>query len=215
MFFIFDLGQYLSLDHVKSQQAVIDDYYAGQPLTTILAYALIYITITALSLPGATIMTLAGGAVFGLGIGSLTISFASTIGATLAFLVARYILRDMVQRRYGDRLMAINKGIETDGPFYLFTLRLIPVFPFFIINLLMGITPIRTWQYYLVSQVGMLPATIVYVNAGKQLGMIESPGDILSPGLIISFTLLGLLPLVARKLIGFIRRHQHPNETSV
>jgi len=208
LFFIFDLGQYLDLDYVKSQQIAIGDFYADQPLTAILAYALIYITVTALSLPGAAIMTLAGGAVFGLTIGTITISFASTIGATLAFLVARYLLRDVVQRRYGERLTTINQGIENDGALYLFTLRLIPIFPFFIINLLMGITPIRTWRYYLVSQLGMLPATIVYVNAGKQLGLIESPGDILSPELLLSFALLGLFPLVAKKSMELIRRQQ-------
>ena len=208
LFFIFDLGQYLNLDYIKSQQAMIDDYYTRQPLTTVLTYTLVYIAVTALSLPGATIMTLAGGAVFGLTIGTVTISFASTIGATLAFLVARYLLQDMIQNRYGDRLSTINRGIETDGPLYLFTLRLIPIFPFFLINLLMGITPIRTWQYYLISQLGMLPATIVYVNAGRQLGTIESPGDILSPGLLLSFALLGLFPLLAKKLVELLRQRQ-------
>jgi uncharacterized membrane protein YdjX (TVP38/TMEM64 family) len=215
LFFAFDLGQYLNLDYLKLQQAAINDYYTQQPLTAVLAYAAIYITVTALSLPGASIMTLAGGAVFGLTIGTLTISFASTIGATLAFLVARYLLRDVIQSRYGDRLAAINQGIEKDGTLYLFTLRLIPLFPFFIINLVMGVTPMRTWQYYLVSQIGMLPATIVYVNAGKQLSLIESPADILSPGLLLSFTLLGLFPLLTKKLVEFFRQRQTQKQNEV
>jgi len=206
LFFALDLGHYLTLDYVKSQQEQINSYYQQHTLTAILAYMLTYITVTALSLPGAAIMTLAGGAVFGLWTGTLTVSFASSIGATLAFLVSRFMLRDMVQRRYGDKLTAINQGIEKDGAFYLFTLRLIPYFPFFMINLLMGLTPMQTWKYYLVSQIGMLPGTIVYVNAGMQLGTIESPADILSPALIISFILLGLFPLLARKLIATIRR---------
>jgi len=207
LFFALDLGHYLTLDYVKSKQDQISAYYQHHMLTAILAYALTYIAVTALSLPGAAIMTLAGGAVFGLGAGTLTVSFASTIGATLAFLASRFVLRDVVQRRYGGKLTAINRGMKKDGAFYLFTLRLIPVFPFFMINLLMGITPIRTWQYYLVSQAGMLPGTLVYVNAGKQLGQIESAADILSPGLLLSFVLLGLFPLLAKNLIATIRRH--------
>ena len=206
LFFTLDLGHYLTLDYVKSQQDQISSYYQQHTLTTILAYMLTYITVTALSLPGAAIMTLAGGAVFGLWTGTLSVSFASSIGATLAFLVSRFVLRDLVQQRYGGRLTAINQGIEKDGVFYLFSLRLIPVFPFFMINLLMGLTPIRTWQYYLVSQLGMMPGTLVYVNAGRQLGQIESAADILSPGLLFSFVLLGLFPLLARKLIAMIRR---------
>jgi uncharacterized membrane protein YdjX (TVP38/TMEM64 family) len=211
LFFTLDLGQYLNLDYLRSQRAGISAYYEQHQLTTVLVYALVYISVTALSLPGAAIMTLAGGAVLGLAVGTITISFASSIGATLAFLVARYLLHDIIQQRYGERLAVINRGMEADGPFYLFTLRLIPVFPFFIINLLMGITPIRTWQYYLISQVGMLPVTIVYVNAGRQLGQIESPGDILSPGLLLSFTLLGLFPLLAKKLVELFRQRQAPS----
>jgi dihydrolipoamide dehydrogenase len=169
---------------------------------------LVYISVTALSLPGALVMTLAGGAIFGLLEGTIIISFASTIGATLAFLASRFILRDSVQSKFGEKLKAINRGIEKDGAFYLFTLRLIPVFPFFVINLVMGLTPMKTWQYYLVSQVGMLPGTLVYVNAGSQLGSLQSPAGILSPSLLISFALLGVFPLLAKKLVDFIKRRK-------
>lgn len=150
-------------------------------------------------------MTLAGGAVFGLPTGLLVISFASSIGATLAFVIARFVLRDTVQNRFQDKLRAINDGIEKEGDFYLFTLRLIPLFPFFVINLVMGLTPMKAWRFYLVSQIGMLPGTIVYVNAGSQLGALESMSGILSPGLILSFALLGIFPLLAKKLVGFIK----------
>ena len=171
-------------------------------------YFLLYLLITALSLPGATVMTLAGGAIFGLWTGLLVVSFASSIGATLAFLVSRYLLRDWVQGRFGSSLEAINRGIEKDGAFYLFALRLVPAFPFFIINLVMGLMPIRTWTFYWVSQLGMLPGTLVYVNAGTQLARLESPSDILSLPLILSFALLALLPFLGRSLLGMIRRYR-------
>jgi dihydrolipoamide dehydrogenase len=205
LFFYFDGAKFLSFDYLKSQQAAFQSYYADNAGLTLFVYFVIYVLVTALSLPGAAIMTLAGGAIFGVVTGSILISFASTIGATLAFLAARFLLRDYVQNRFGDRLKAINAGVEKEGVFYLFTLRLIPLFPFFIINLLMGMTPIKTWQYYLVSQVGMLPATIVYVNAGSQLASIESPAGILSPALILSFALLGLFPLIAKKVVDGIK----------
>ncbi len=205
LFFAFDLGQYLDLQYIKSQQASIEAYYRAHFWTTVLIYFAIYVVVTALSLPGATVMTLAGGAIFGLATGTVIISFASTIGATLAFLIARYLLRDTVQEKFGDHLNNINRGIEKDGAFYLFTLRLVPLFPFFIINLVMGLTPMRTLTFYLVSQVGMLAGTLVYVNAGTQLAAIESASGILSPGLIASFVLLGLFPLIARKAIEYIK----------
>ncbi len=204
-FFAFDLGRYFSLDYFKAQQASIMAYYHSHPLRTALGYFLIYVAVTGLSLPGAAVMTLVGGAIFGLLWGTVIISFASTIGATLAFLVARFVLRDWVQDRFGNRLRAVNEGIERDGPFYLFTLRLIVAVPFFVINLVMALTPIRTVTFYLVSQAGMLPGTVVYVNAGTQLAKIESLGDILSPGLIISFALVGLFPLIAKKLVEFMK----------
>ena len=204
-YFAFDLGQYLSLDYFKSQQAAIESYRASHPWETALVFFLVYVAVTGLSLPGAALMTLVGGAIFGLLPGTLIISFASTIGATLAFIVARFLLRDGVQRRFGDRLGAINAGIAKDGPFYLFTLRLVPIFPFFVVNLVMALTPLRTSTFYWVSQLGMLPATLVYVNAGREIGRIDSLSGILSPGLLLSFLLLGIFPLIAKKAVAFVK----------
>ena len=204
-YFAFDLGQYFSLDYFKSQQAAIEGYYHSNPLTTALLFFVIYIAVTGLSLPGAALMTLAGGAVFGLLWGTLIVSFASTLGATLAFLVSRYLLRDSVQTRFGDKLTSINDGVEKEGAFYLFTLRLVPVFPFFVINLVMGLTPIRTFTFYWVSQVGMLAGTIVFVNAGTQIAKIDSLAGILSPGLLLSFALLGVFPLIANKIVAMTK----------
>ncbi len=204
-YFVFDLGQYFSLEYFKSQQAEIDAYYNANPLTTVALFFLIYVVVTGLSLPGAAIMTLIAGAIFGVLTGTIIVSFASTLGATIAFLVSRYLLRDSIQRQFGDKLKTINDGIEKDGAFYLFTLRLVPAFPFFVINLVMGLTPIRTLTYFLVSQVGMLAGTIVYVNAGTQIARIESLSGILSPGLIISFALLGIFPLIAKKVVAMIK----------
>ena len=204
-FFIFDLGQYLTLSFLKSQQQAFNDYYQQNRLSTLLSYFLIYILVTSLSLPGATVMTLAGGALFGLWTALIVVSFASSIGATLAFLVSRFLLRDWVQKKFGDKLQAINAGIEKEGEFYLFSLRLVPLFPFFAINLLMGLTPLKTSRYYLVSQVGMLAGTFVYVNAGTRLGELESAGGILSPGLLFSFVLLGIFPLVAKRILAIFQ----------
>ena len=201
IFFWFDLGRYLSLEYVKAQQAQLEAWRAARPLAAAGVAFLAYVLVTALSLPGAAVMTLAVGAIFGLGWGLLLVSFASTIGATLAFLASRILFRNWVQSRFGDRLRALNAGIEKDGAFYLFTLRLVPVFPFFVINLAMGVTTIRTWTFYWVSQLGMLAGTLVYVNAGTQLGRIDSLAGIASPGLIVSLALLGVFPLVARKSI--------------
>jgi pyruvate/2-oxoglutarate dehydrogenase complex dihydrolipoamide dehydrogenase (E3) component/uncharacterized membrane protein YdjX (TVP38/TMEM64 family) len=199
-FFFFDLGRFLSLDAIRSQQAELERFYREQPFTLIAAYFVLYVAVTALSLPGATVLTLAGGAVFGLWIGTLVVSFASSIGATLAFLTARYVLRDSVQRRFGQRLAAIDAGLERDGPYYLFTLRLVPLVPFFVINLAMGLTRMKAATFYWVSQLGMLAGTLVYVNAGTQLGRIDSLAGILSPGVVGSLVLLGLFPLIARKI---------------
>ncbi|HXV21649.1 MAG TPA: TVP38/TMEM64 family protein [Desulfuromonadales bacterium] len=207
-FFAFDLQQYLTLGYLKSRQQAFAEIYAVHPVRTIATYMGIYILVTALSLPGAVVMTLAGGALFGLGVGFVVISFASSIGATLAFLASRFILRDFVQSRFGDRLRVINEGVAREGAFYLFSLRLVPIFPFFLINLAMGLTPMRTGVYYLVSQVGMIPGTLVYVNAGTRLGRLESLSGILSPGLLLSFALLGLFPLLARKLLEAVRRRK-------
>jgi len=204
-FFIFDLNRYLSLAYLKESRVQFASFYAENTILTIAVYILVYIVITALSLPGAAIMTLAGGAMFGFIIGVITVSFASTIGASLAFLVSRYLLRSWVEKKLGDRLATINTGIEKEGGLYLLSLRLIPVFPFWIINLLMGLTRMRLITFYWVSQVGMLAGTMVYVNAGKELGKINSLSGILSPGLIISFIILGLFPLGVKKALAIFR----------
>ncbi|MFT6403890.1 MAG: pyruvate/2-oxoglutarate dehydrogenase complex dihydrolipoamide dehydrogenase (E3) component [Marinomonas primoryensis] len=204
-FFYFDLHQLLTLQGLKSGLAQFETWRAESPLLVGGAFLILYVIVTALSLPGAVIMTLAAGALFGLGWGLLIVSFASSIGATLAFLVSRYLLQDMVQKRFGDRLKAINEGVEKEGAFYLFTLRLVPIFPFFLINLLMGLTNIRAVTFYWVSQVGMLAGTFVFVNAGTQLGQLESLSGILSPSLLLSFVLLGVFPLIAKKLLNVIK----------
>ncbi len=207
-FFIFDLQDYLTLDTLKARQASIEAYRSSHPGSAMAIYLLIYIAVTGLSLPGATILTLAGGAVFGLLWGTLIVSFASTIGATLAFLAARFLFRDAVKARFGERLNAINKGIDKDGALYLFTLRLVPIFPFFVINLVMGLTSLSVQTFYWVSQLGMLAGTVVYVNAGTQLGKLESLSGILSPGLIGSFILLGIFPLLAHKIVEVIKANK-------
>ena len=204
-YYSLDLGRYLSLDYIKSQQAAIETWRAAQPTKAALLYFLAYVAVTGLSLPGAAAMTLAGGAIFGLLWGTVLVSFASTCGATLAFLASRLLLRDWVQQRFGERLLPVNAGIAREGGFYLFTLRLVPVFPFFVINLLMGLTAIRTRTFYWVSQAGMLLGTMVYVNAGTQLAKIESLSGILSPALVASFALLGIFPLMAKKLTEHLR----------
>ncbi len=201
----FGLGRYLSLDFFKGQQSAIEAWRAAHPAAAALYYFLAYVAVTGLSLPGAAVMTLAGGAVFGLLWGTILVSFASSAGATLAFLASRFLLRDWVGQRFGERLRAINAGIEREGGFYLFTLRLVPAFPFFLINLAMGLTAIRTRTFYWVSQAGMLLGTIVYVNAGTQLAKIESLSGILSPALIGSFALLGIFPLIAKKITEHLR----------
>ena len=204
-FFVFDLGRFFSLDYFKSQQAAIEGYYLAHPLQTGLAYFLIYIAVTALSLPGAALMTLAGGAIFGLLWGTAIVSFASSIGATLAFLASRFVLRDLVQARFGDKLKTIDGGVAKEGGFYLFTLRLVPAFPFFVINLLMGLTAMKTWTFYWVSQIGMFLGTIVYVNAGTELAKITSLKGILSPSLIGAFVLLGIFPIIAKKIVATVK----------
>jgi pyruvate/2-oxoglutarate dehydrogenase complex dihydrolipoamide dehydrogenase (E3) component/uncharacterized membrane protein YdjX (TVP38/TMEM64 family) len=204
-FFALDLRTYFTLEFFKSQQAAIDTYVQSNPLQAGLAFFLIYVTVTGLSLPGAALMTLAGGAVFGLLWGTVIVSFASAIGATLAFLASRFLFRDTIQARFGNNLKAVNAGIEKDGALYLFTLRLVPAFPFFVINLVMGLTPIKTRTFYWVSQVGMLAGTLVYVNAGTQIAKIESLKGILSLELIISFTLLGIFPLIAKWIVNMVK----------
>ena len=204
-FFAFDLGRFVSLEFFKAQQASIAGWYDAHPLQTLAGFFLLYVAVTGLSLPGAAVLTLVAGALFGLLVGTVLVSFASSIGATLAFLSSRFLLRDWVQSRFGDRLKPINDGVQKEGAFYLFTLRLVPAFPFFVINLLMGLTPLPARTFYWVSQLGMLAGTLVYVNAGTQLAKIESLRGILSPGLLISFTLLGLFPLIAKKIVDTVK----------
>jgi uncharacterized membrane protein YdjX (TVP38/TMEM64 family) len=207
-YFLFDLGQYLSLESFKARQAEIVAAKDANPLLYVAGFFLLYVAVTGLSIPGAAIMSLVAGALFGLVLGTVIVSFASTIGATLAFLSSRYVLRDWVQGKFGERLRAIDDGLAKDGAFYLFTLRLIPVFPFFVINLLMGLTRIKTTTFFWVSQLGMLAATVVFVNAGTQISQIESTSGLLSPTLIGSFVALALFPWAAKALIGFVNRRR-------
>src|SRR5690606_32334285 len=179
--------------------------YDTRPAATLLAYFVVYVLATAVSIPGAAVLTLAGGAIFGFWTGLLVVSFASSLGALLAFLAARYLLRDTVQSRSGKALTSINDGVRRDGTFYLLTLRLVPLFPFWLINLLMGLTPIGAARFYLISQLGMLAGTAVYVNAGTQLAEIRSPSDVLSPALLGSFVLLGIFPLIAKAVVGWLQ----------
>ncbi len=208
VFFTLDLNSYLSLHSIKASLGQFEAWRAASPVLVGLYFFLFYVAVAALSLPGAAVLTLAAGALFGLLWGTVIVSFASSIGATLAFLVSRYLFRDAIQDRFGDRLSAINNGMAKDGVFYLFMLRLVPLFPFFIVNLLMGLTPIRTSSYYWVSQVGMLAGTLVYVNAGTQLAKITGLSSIVSPGLLISFTLLGVFPLLAKWFLHFLQRRR-------
>lgn len=208
LFFSLDLGQHLSLQNLKDQQASIEAFRTEHPLLSVSIYFVAYVAMAALSLPGATLLTLAGGAVFGLMWGLLIISFASTIGATLAFLMSRFLLRNWVEQRFGKRMQAIDEGVRREGAFYLFTLRLVPAFPFFLVNLLMGLTSMKTRTFYWVSQLGMLAGTVVYVNAGTQLGKLESLSGILSPALLGSFVLLGVFPLIARRVLEIVRANK-------
>ena len=205
-YFVFDLGQILSLESFKASQADIVAAKDANPVLYIAGFFILYVAVTGLSIPGAAIMTLVAGALFGVVIGTVIVSFASTMGATLAFLSARFVLREWVQGKFGERLRAIDDGLEKDGAFYLFTLRLIPVFPFFVINLLMGLTRIKTGTFFWVSQLGMLPATIVFVNAGTQISRIESTSGLLSPTLIASFVALALFPWAAKAIVALVKR---------
>ena len=204
-FFVFDMQRFFSLAYLKESQETFAALYDQRPVLVTAIFFAVYVAVTALSLPGAAIMTLAAGAAFGLVFGTVLVSFASTIGATLAMLAARYMLRDTIQKRFGQRLAEVNKGIEKEGALYLFTLRLIPVVPFFALNLLMGLSRMKTWTYFWVSQLGMLAGTVAFVNAGTQIAKIDSLKSILSPGLIGSFVLLGLLPLVVKRVLDYFK----------
>lgn len=200
-----NFGQYLTIENAKAQQALLTQYISDNFITAAVIYFMAYVAITAFSIPGAAVVTLLAAALFGFWNSLVLVSFASTIGATIAFLSSRYLLRDWVQSKFGEKLSAINRGIERDGSFYLFSLRLIPVFPFFLINLLMGLTPIKTTRFYLVSQLGMLPGTAVYLNAGTQLSQIDSLSGIVSPVVLGSFALLGLFPFIAKWVMSKIK----------
>jgi uncharacterized membrane protein YdjX (TVP38/TMEM64 family) len=204
-FFIFDLKQYLTFTYLKESRETLVALFEEHTILFIGAYFIVYVLATALSLPGASPLTIAGGWVMGFWVATLVVSFASTMGATLACFFSRLLLRDWVQNKIGYRIKKVNEGIEKEGAFYLFTLRLIPLFPFWMINLAMGLTKMPLKRYYWVSQIGMLPGTMVYVNAGKELGKIDSPAGILSPSLLISFALIGIFPIVVKKLVGWYR----------
>ncbi|MFK7864822.1 MAG: TVP38/TMEM64 family protein [Pseudohongiellaceae bacterium] len=208
-YFIFDLGRFLTLDFIQSQLGAIQEFRDSNFVLTALLYFTVYVAIAALSIPGAAIITLLGGAIFGVLWGTIIVSFASSIGATLAFLVSRFLLRDWVQSKFGEYLGPINRGVEKDGSFYLFSIRMVPLFPFFMVNLLMGLTPISVASFYLVSQIGMLVGTAVYVNAGSELAQITSLSGLVSPSVILSFVLLGLFPLVAKFGLGLIQKNKN------
>ena len=199
---------YLTFEQLQESHEKLRDFYERNTLLTIFSFIAIYVVATAISIPGATVLTLAAGVIFGRWLGTGIVSISSTCGATLAFLISRYLLRDWVQSTFGEKLSKINEGVEKDGALYLFSLRLIPAFPFFLINLAMGITKIRTGTYFIVSMIGMLPGTFVYVNAGTALASIKSPGDILSAELIGAFALLGLLPIVIKKIWGAFKKEE-------
>ncbi len=207
----FNLGQYLTLDYIKSSQIKFQELYQANQILVIAAYMGIYIGVTALSLPGAAVLTLAGGGLFGLVVGTITVSFASTIGATMACLVSRFLLQDWVQNKFGDKLKTINDGIAKEGAFYLFSLRLVPIFPFFVINLVMGLTKMSLFTFFWVSQIGMLAGTIVFVNAGKELAKIDSLSGILSPKLLLSFVLLGIFPIAVKKILAIYKAKATPD----
>ena len=207
-FRVFNLGQYLTLSYLKESLDKFNDLYEKHQALVIAGYFIIYVLTTSLSLPGASPLGIVGGALFGFWVATLVVSFASTIGATLACFISRFLLRDWVQSKFSDKIAKVNEGIEKEGAFYLFTLRLIPIFPFWMINLVMGLTKMPLSRFYWVSQIGMLPGTMVYVNAGKELAKIESIKGIFSPSLIISFALLGIFPIAVKKLVAVYRKRK-------
>lgn len=210
LFFALDLHRHLSLSAVQAGRTRFQEWYAASPALVLAGFFLFYVAVVALNLPGATVMSLAAGALFGLWTGVVLVSFASSLGATCACGLSRYLLRDWVMARFGQRLAPIERGVRQEGAFYLFTLRLIPAFPFFLVNLAMGLTPLPLPTFYWVSQVGMLPATLVFLNAGSELGRLDSLSGILSPGLLASFAAIGVLPLAVKKLVGWLRNRRGP-----
>jgi uncharacterized membrane protein YdjX (TVP38/TMEM64 family) len=213
-YFYCDLGQWLTLDRLKSRQTSIESSRPDNPILVAGIYSLVYIVVTALSLPGAAIMTLSGGAIFGVVTGTALALVSATIGATCAFLIARLLLGNWVQNKFGDRIAPINQGIEKDGAFYLFSLRLVPAFPFLVINVVMSLTTIKVWTFFWVSLVGMLAGTAVYANAGTQLAKIDSLAGIASPAILISFVLLGIFPIIAKKSIEFLKSRNAINTST-
>ena len=210
-FFAFDLKQYLTLEQIQQHRGAITGLYLENQALVLLGFFAVYVAVTALSLPGAALMTIAAGAFFGLVVGTIVVSFASSLGATLAFLISRFLLKESIEKKFASKLEPINKGLEKEGAFYLFSLRLVPIFPFFVVNLVMGVTKLPVITFYWVSQVGMFIGTVVYVNAGTQISQLQSIDDILSFNLLISFALLGLFPIVAKKSVEFIQRKRNQN----
>lgn len=209
-FFYLDFGKYVTLSFIQNQQATLLIYYAAHRTHVVVGFFILYLLATAFSVPIATLLTLLSGALFGLPQGLILVSFSSTLGATCAFLMARFIAKAWVQARYATPLSRLENGFKAEGAFYLFALRLTPIFPFFLVNIIMGILPIRTRTFYWVSQCGMLPATAVYVYAGTQIAQIKQISDIASPSVLATFCLLGLFPLLAKKMMGWVRTQRHP-----
>jgi uncharacterized membrane protein YdjX (TVP38/TMEM64 family) len=205
VFFGLGLGDYFSLEVLRDQRETLRTFVASNWVLSVVVYVLLYIAATALSLPGAAILTLAGGAIFGLVLGTIIVSFSSTIGATFAFLVSRFLLRDLIDRRFSRIASVVNRGIEIEGAFYLFGVRLVPLFPFFVINLVMGLTRMRAWTFFWVSQIGMLPGTVAYVNAGTQLASIGNINDVLSANVLFAFVLLAVLPIATKRVLARLR----------
>ncbi len=203
---VFDIGQYLSLEFLQSKHQLLVQYATEYPVSSIAVYFLLYVCAAVLSLPGISLLTIGAGAIFGFITGFILVSFAATIGATLAFLLSRYLFKDFLQKNFSSQLQTINAGVEKEGVFYLFTMRLIPLVPFFLINLLMGLTSIKTSLFYTVSQIGMAPVTAIFTYSGNQLAQIETLRDILSPSLIFAFFLLGIFPIATRKLLDLYRQ---------
>lgn len=204
-FFAFDLQQYFSLEYLKQQQGALNDLYSDKPLLVAGAYFIIYVVFAALALPAALILTLAGGAIFGFWTGFILVSFASSIGATIAFILTRYLFHDSIEAKFGDRLKAMNTGIEKEGAFYVFGMRLVPLFPFVMVNSLLALTKLKTWTFYWASQIGMLAGTAVYVNAGTQIAKIDSLAGIAEPKLLLSFALLGIFPIIAKTILNVLK----------
>jgi uncharacterized membrane protein YdjX (TVP38/TMEM64 family) len=208
--FWFDLYQFLTLDFYREQQESIQQLVHKNLALSVCVFFAVYISATAISLPVAGVMVIVAGALFGVVLGSVVISFASTAGATLAFLLSRFLFQDFVDRHFPKATEVINEGIARDGPYYLFSMRLVPVFPYFVINLVMGLTHIRVWTFAWVTQLGLLPITVILANAGEQIALIKSPGDIISPSLTGSLILVGLFPLIARKLLEMFQAERQP-----